>query len=139
MFSTTSLKVGDSWKNFGNWKKSFALGMASCWQIFLAKRTKFCVVPTGPKVYWFSSYLQGRTQITQKLETTCLVYHNENLLINLTMWYLILSRFTGFHMTSFKFKTKELFYFYEVLEQLKTNVCTDFTSRGLFEFWSFTL
>ena len=45
-----------------------------------------------------------------------------------------MSRFTGFHMTSFKFKTKELFYFYEVLEQLKTNVCTDFTSRGLFEF-----
>ena len=41
-----------------------------------------------------------------------------------------MSRFTGFHMTSFKFKTKELFYFYEVLEQLKTNVCTDFLLRG---------
>ena len=39
---------------------------------------------------------------------------------------LIMSRFAGFHTTSSKFKTKELFYFYEVLEQLKTNICVNF-------------
>ena len=39
---------------------------------------------------------------------------------------LIMSRFAGFHTTSSKFKTKELFYFYEVLEQL--------SSKGLFDF-----
>ena len=39
---------------------------------------------------------------------------------------LIMSRFAGFHTTSSKFKTKELHYFYEVLEQLKTNICVHF-------------
>ena len=31
-FSTASLKFGDNWENFGKWKKSFLLEMASCWQ-----------------------------------------------------------------------------------------------------------
>ena len=39
------------------------------------------------------------------------------------MWYLIMSRFAGFNMTSSKFKTKELVY--EELEQLKTNIYTN--------------
>ena len=45
---------------------------------------------------------------------------------NETQLDLIMSRFAGFNTTSSKFKTKELFYFYEVLEQLKTNICVNF-------------
>ena len=54
MFSTASLKFGDSWENFGRWKKqqqqtsktkqknktSFSLEIASFWQIFFRKRNK---------------------------------------------------------------------------------------------------
>ena len=41
IFSMGSLNFGDSWENFGWWKKSFALEMASCWQIFLQNKQNF--------------------------------------------------------------------------------------------------
>ena len=48
IFSMASLNFGDSWENFGCWRNSFALEMASCWQIFLHNK-QFCLVQTGPK------------------------------------------------------------------------------------------
>ena len=55
MFSTAPLKFGDSWENFGRWKKqqqqqqqtsktkqknktSFSLEIASFWQIFFSQK-----------------------------------------------------------------------------------------------------
>ena len=40
IFSTASLKFGDNWENFGKWKKSFTLEVASCWQTFLQNNQK---------------------------------------------------------------------------------------------------
>ena len=39
IFSMASLNFHESRENFGRWKNSFALEMASCWQIFLLRQT----------------------------------------------------------------------------------------------------
>ena len=41
IFSMASLNFDDSLENFGWWKKSFALEMASYWQIFLQNKQNF--------------------------------------------------------------------------------------------------
>ena len=46
-FLTASLNFGEIWENlFGEKKKQFILEMASCWQIFLAKKNKILLSAT---------------------------------------------------------------------------------------------
>ena len=47
IFSTPSLNFGDSWENFGKWKKSFALEVAPCWQIVLQNKQNFAWCEQG--------------------------------------------------------------------------------------------
>ena len=61
MTLTASLKFGETWKNFGEWKKSFAPEMSPINIFFFAKhktkqnKTKFCIVLTGPYIRLIAS------------------------------------------------------------------------------------